>query len=614
MDDTIIVSAFEKLQIPLMIVGPDGKISRCNSATDHLFGFAPGHLLGRSVFDILPVTSLAELNAYITPPAIDVTVKGMIGRKKGDDPIALGAYITAWTDAERGQQHALVLRDITDELDVERLTRQELERTNNAIEGAHIGTFDYNALTDTLIISDIGKKLLEINVSETTDVDLNWHARIHPHDLDLMQKATQLCLDGSSDTAGYEYRLRRKDGSHWQWIRSDISVAQKNEEGKATRIIGTLTDISDQKATENALRVSADQFRSSFDNAMIGMAIVDTKGAWLQVNSALCDLLGYSEKELLTKDFQTLTYPEDLGGSVEALHRLVQGEIKSYQCEKRYIRADGAIIWGHLSVGMVTDAEDNPAHFIAQILDITEQRNLHEMKSEFVATISHELRTPLTSVLGSFTLLSLMDDEPFTDEARRLLFIGKTNADRLHTLVNDILDFEKFSAHEMQLIPSAQRIIGLVEESLLANLALADKFGVRFKESCLDRGLTGFFDPERFKQIMANLLSNAAKFANEGSTVDVTIEKQEKSIKVSVSNIGEGISDEFRDRIFKPFAQAQLASTRKRGGTGLGLSITKQIVEQMGGEIGFTSEKDTKTVFWFTVPMDDPNSFGRPVF
>lgn len=141
----------------------------------------------------------------------------------------------------------------------------------------------------------------------------------------------------------------------------------------------------------------------------------------------------------------------------------------------------------------------------------------------------------------------------------------------------------------------------------MTNLALADKFGVRFKNSYADRALTGFIDPKRFQQIMANLLSNAAKFANEGSIVDIAVENQEKSIKVSVSNTGDGIPDEFRDLIFKPFSQAAPVSTRKRGGTGLGLSITKQIVEQMGGKIGFDSTPGGTTTFWFTIPTVEPD-------
>jgi signal transduction histidine kinase len=100
---------------------------------------------------------------------------------------------------------------------------------------------------------------------------------------------------------------------------------------------------------------------------------------------------------------------------------------------------------------------------------------------------------------------------------------------------------------------------------------------------------------------MANLLSNAAKFADRGTKVKVTAELLGSVIRVAVSNVGEGIPATFRDRVFRPFSQAATMSDRRSGGTGLGLSITKQIVEQMGGEIGFESVAGGETTFWFTV-------------
>jgi len=263
-------------------------------------------------------------------------------------------------------------------------------------------------------------------------------------------------------------------------------------------------------------------------------------------------------------------------------------------------------MWGLLSVGMVKDAEGHPDHFISQIVDVTEQRRLSELRSEFVATVSHELRTPLTSVLGSLTLLSSMDDEPFSDEAHRLLYIAQENGKRLHALVNDILDFEKFSSRQMRFTLSRHQIAGLIEEAVLANMASADKYGVRFDVDCPNRSLTGFVDPKRFQQVMTNLLSNAAKFADKGSTIDVVVEGQSKTVRVSVANEGAGIPDAFRDHIFKPFSQAALSATRARGGTGLGLNITKQIIEQTGGTIGFESDPGGRTTFWFTVPINDP--------
>jgi|TARA_R110000850_G_scaffold242171_1_gene366820 PAS domain S-box-containing protein len=605
MDDTAIIHAFKQMQVPLMIIGSDGAILHCNSATHRLFGYDGDDLIGRPVSEVLSIASVDELNARIEPPAIDVIIKDVMGRSKTGSSIPLVLQVTAWSNVGRGLQYALALRDVTDEIEAARFAKAELARANNAIKGARIGVFEYNPVADTVIVSEIWRELLELEASDGGDVQVEWRGRVHPDDLETALDPIRICLEDIDERASCEYRLRSRDGSRWRWMRTDVAAARRDRDGKVVRIIGAMTDVTERKTMENELRMSVAQFRSTFDNATVGQAIVGLDGSWLGVNSALCDILGYSEKDLLETNFQSLTHPDDLGSDLSKFVLLKAGRIPAYQIEKRYIRANGAVMWGLLSVGMVRDAEGNPNHFISQIVDVTEQRRLSELRSEFVATVSHELRTPLTSVLGSLTLLSSMDDEPFSDGAQRLLFIAHENCKRLHALVNDILDFEKFSARRMRFTLSRHQIAGLIEEAVLTNMATADKYGVRYNAGQQDWSLTGFVDPKGFQQVMTNLLTNAAKFADQGSIIDVNVEGQAEAIRVSVANEGAGIPDAFRDHIFKPFSQAALSATRARGGTGLGLNITKQIVEQTGGTIGFESDQGGRTTFWFTVPIND---------
>ena len=607
MNDTPIIHAFKHIRVPLMIVGPDGAVLHCNRAANHLFGYDGDNLMGRPIFDVLPVQSVAELHAFIEAPSMDAFVKGMIGRNISGDPIPLTVQLTAWSDAENGLQHALVLRDITEDLKSDRLSKGELERANNAIRGARIGVSEYNHITNTVIVSDLWRELLEITGSDIVDVQEEWRSRVHPDDLDAALEPMKVCLEDISERASSEYRLRSRDGSRWSWMQTDVAIAKRDKTGRVIRLIGAMTDIGQRKDTENALRQSVERFKSSFKNAIVGSAIVDLDGKFLRVNSAFGALVGYSEDELLQTDFQSLTYFDDLNESLIKLDLLKAGKIPGYQMEKRYIRANGAVMWALVSVGMVKDAEGQPDHFISQFVDITELRRLDELRSEFVATVSHELRTPLTSVLGALALLSSTDDEPLSDKAQRLLYIAQENGKRLHALVNDILDFEKFSAQQMRFTLSQHQIAGLIEEAVLVNMDSADKYGVQFNIDCQDRSLTGFVDPQRFHQVMTNLLTNAAKFADKGSMIDVVVEGQANAIRVSIFNEGGGIPVAFRDKIFKPFSQAAPSSTRARGGTGLGLHITKQIVEQTGGIIGFESPKGGRTKFWFTVPINEPS-------
>ncbi len=170
MNDSPIIYAFKNMQVPLMIVGSEGQISHCNGATGDLFGYGSEELTGRPVSDVLPIETLAELNAFIEPPAIDAIVKGMIGRSKSGSPVVLGVHITAWTDREQGLQHALVLRDISAELAADQITKKELKLAHNAIKGARIGVFEYDTITDTMTVSEIWRDLLGLASSDNVDV------------------------------------------------------------------------------------------------------------------------------------------------------------------------------------------------------------------------------------------------------------------------------------------------------------------------------------------------------------------------------------------------------------------------------------------------------------
>ncbi|MCZ4353547.1 PAS domain S-box protein [Roseovarius aestuarii] len=603
MGESLIIDAFMHMQVPLMIVGPDGVIHHCNQASSRLFGYEDNTLNYLSVFDVLSVKTMSELSAYIEPPAYSAVITDLPGINQSGTPIPLLIQLTAWTDTNGDRQHALAMRDIAEDVKAARLSREELKRAHNAINGARIGVFEYDCETGKLSVSDMWRELMELDGSETQPLMEEWRSRVHPHDAETVTNLLQDCLNGESERVSCEYRTRSKDGKKWRWVSADMAVSKRDAEGKVVQATGAMSDITERKKIELAYHRIAKQFRSSFENATIGKAVVGLEGEFLQVNTALCEILGYTEEELFKTNFQTLTHPDDLVKDLEQFKRLKAGETSSYQTEKRYLRSNGAVMWGLVSVGMVVDSNGKPDHFISQIVDVTEQRRLDELKDQFVATVSHELRTPLTSLLGSLSLLSSTDAFSLPDSARKLIGIAQKNGSRLESLVNDILDFEKFSARQMRYSLSDHPISNLIEDAISLNRPYAQKFGVQFETRIVDKELKGLVDPKRFQQVMSNLLSNAAKFANDGSVIDVTLEKADDDIKVSVTNYGSGISKEFRKQIFKPFSQDLPTNNQERGGTGLGLSITKKIIEQTGGAIDFDSEENGKTTFWFTVPI-----------
>jgi diguanylate cyclase (GGDEF)-like protein/PAS domain S-box-containing protein len=161
--------------------------------------------------------------------------------------------------------------------------------------------------------------------------------------------------------------------TYWTYMKNVEGAASQAEQ--ARRHVEELNShIAEQERISKALRETEEHFRNAFDYAAIGMALVSPQGGWLRVNRSLCDLLGYTEQELLSSNFQAVTHGDDLGGDLANLYRLMQGETPNCQVEKRYVHREGQIVWALSSVSLVRDSDQNPVHFIFQIQDITERK------------------------------------------------------------------------------------------------------------------------------------------------------------------------------------------------------------------------------------------------
>ena len=393
----------------------------------------------------------------------------------------------------------------------------------------------------------------------------------------------------------------REDGRQ-EWIEWTIHPWMAHD-GQIGGIVMFTEVITGRKRAEQALRASEETFRTAMDNAPIGQALVLPDGRWLKVNPSLCRLLGYSEAELLANDFQSITHPDDLEQDLAALSKLLAGEVKTYQMEKRYFRRDGQVIWALLSVSLVHRENDEPDYLLSQIQDITERREMERMKSEFISIVSHELRTPLTSIRGSLGLMlgPLADDLP--QKVRRLVDIAYSNCERLVLLINDILDIDKIASGQMRFDMKDEALAEVTLQAVQANEGYARKFDACIELQAIDARIRVALDSNRYIQVLSNLLSNAAKFSPPGGKIRVSATASGERVRICVRDQGSGIPEEFRTRIFGMFSQADSSTTRGKGGSGLGLHISQQLVEQMHGSIGFDTQIGQGTTFWLEFPL-----------
>jgi signal transduction histidine kinase len=232
-----------------------------------------------------------------------------------------------------------------------------------------------------------------------------------------------------------------------------------------------------------------------------------------------------------------------------------------------------------------------------------ERKRLESLKDEFVSTVSHELRTPLTSIYGSLGLLMSDVAGKLPRPAIRLVNIAHTNCQRLVRLVNDILDFERVQSGGPLFEFKQVALRPLIENVIEANRGFAAAYGVKIELSASSADADARVDPDRLTQAITNLLSNAIRYSPPHQEVTVSIEKAVGSVWISVRDYGPGIPADFKPRIFERFAQADATDTRERGGTGLGLSIVKQVVERLGGEVGFGDAPGGGAIFYIALPF-----------
>ena len=225
-------------------------------------------------------------------------------------------------------------------------------------------------------------------------------------------------------------------------------------------------------------------------------------------------------------------------------------------------------------------------------------------KGQFIANVSHELRTPLTAIVGALGLVESGSRENMPEQTVKLFEMAYQNGKQLSTLINDILDFEKLNAGAMSFNCRPMALMPSIGKALELNQSYAERYRVAFVlENTVPDETRVIADGQRLLQVMANLLSNAAKHSPAGENVFISLQKTNGSVRVAIRDRGPGIPESFREHIFEKFAQAKSTSTNKDSGTGLGLAISRAIIEGMGGTIGFDSKPGQGATFYFDLPL-----------
>lgn len=368
-------------------------------------------------------------------------------------------------------------------------------------------------------------------------------------------------------------------------------------------------DISDRKKAEADLRESEERFRSAFNSAAIGIALIGLDGRFIEPNQALAHIFGYTEEELTAKFFQDLIHPDSLEGDQNLLNQLIAGNLREVNIERQVMHHKGYYFWVQVNAALLHDALGKPLYFITQIQDISRRKqaekelnNLMKIKSEFTSMVSHELRTPLTAIKEGISIVQEELVGTVNDQQKKVLDTAKKNVDRLARLINEVLDFQKLEIGKINWNLKENDLAEVIHEVYETMLPEIKEKKLDFFLSLEENMPRIRFDKDKIIQVLVNLISNAKKFTEHGE-IKIKAQKEAEQIHVMVQDTGEGIRPEDMPKLFQSFQQLGGSSERKVGGTGLGLAISQKIVAQHGGIIWAESEFGHGTIFHFTLPI-----------
>jgi len=365
----------------------------------------------------------------------------------------------------------------------------------------------------------------------------------------------------------------------------------------------------ERRESEQARHDGEARIRAIVETALDGILALDEHGRIDHVNPAVERMFARPASALVNAHVSVLIPAFGLAGrsaagsgSCLSVGAAVLGPTR----EVVALRADGTTF--PLEVAFSAMQIGGRQMYTGILRDISERKKIDRLKSEFVSTVSHELRTPLTSIRGALGLLAGGIAGSLPPQALAMITIALNNGERLGRLIDDILDIEKIESGRLDFHPCSVRLGAVVRRSLEANQGYADAHQIRLVLVGDVPPTAIVADEDRVTQVLANLISNAIKFSPPGAAVEVRVVEVDKRLRVSVTDCGPGIPDEFKPRIFQRFAQADGSDARQKGGTGLGLSIAKAIVDRMDGRIGFEPHAPTGTTFFFELPVEPSES------
>lgn len=585
----------------------EGKIVTASAQTAKLHGYkSPQELVGKSALDLIAPKDHARAERNLRKTLEEGRVTGLeytLLRKDGTTFI--GELSAGLIKDSAGNPKAFIasVRDVTEKREKEVAMEESEERHRIMVEQTGQLIYDYDVGTGKIVWSGAVREVTGFSKKGFQKVDIDgWAERIH---LDDREQTLEL-LDEKQKTGGKfeaEYRFRKRNGSYVHIL--DRGVFLINEKGVPYRMLGTMTDISDRVIALQNLK----KFQLAVENAAEQILITDPDAKILYANPTTEDTTGYSQKEIIGKT-PALWGKQMPKKFYEKMWKTIKQDKKSFFGEVVNKRKNGQEYPAELRITPILDEKRDVKFFVGIERDVTHEKEISAMKSEFVSLASHQLRTPLTAISWYTEMLLGGDVGEVSGEQKGYLSEIYTSVRRMVRLVNDLLNVSRLESGRLAIEPEPTSLPDFIQNILDEVKSTVGDKRCQVVLTKSDKNLSKIpLDRKLIRQVFRNLITNAIQYSSPKRKCRVNIDIKPETIGevesfvVSVEDNGIGIPKEEQKRIFERFFRSDNAVKQQTEGTGLGLYISKLVLEASGGKIWFKSKVGKGSTFYVAFPV-----------